>query len=81
MGSILVLVLQAFSLLLVARAVMSWIPDLGRSSVGQMVYQVTEPVVGPVRRLLPRTGPIDISLMLVLLGIQVILVPLARSLP
>ncbi|MFV0259954.1 MAG: YggT family protein [Acidimicrobiales bacterium] len=81
MGTILVYLLQAFSLLLLARAVMSWVPDLSRSSVGQMVYQVTEPVVGPVRRVLPRTGPIDISLMLVLLGIQVILIPLARSLP
>ncbi|MFT9026588.1 YggT family protein [Acetobacter indonesiensis] len=44
--------------------------------VGVFLNRLTEPVLEPVRRLLPNLGGIDFSPMVVLLGIQYVLQPL-----
>ncbi|MGV4876941.1 YggT family protein [Acetobacter indonesiensis] len=44
--------------------------------VGVFLNRLTEPVLEPVRRLLPNLGGIDFSPMVVLLGIQYLLQPL-----
>ncbi|MGO2959347.1 MAG: YggT family protein [Acetobacter sp.] len=44
--------------------------------VGIFFSRVTEPVLGPVRRMLPNLGGVDFSPMVVLLGIQYVLQPL-----
>jgi len=83
MGSLLVVLLQLASLLLLARAALSWFP-IGRDSslypVHLFVHRVTEPVLGPVRQILPRTGPLDLSLLAVLIIINFVLTPIARTL-
>ncbi|WP_150285953.1 YggT family protein [Rhabdaerophilum calidifontis] len=40
------------------------------SAIGEFLYRITEPVLAPVRRRLPDLGPIDISPVVVLLGLQ-----------
>ena len=83
MGGILVPLLQLASLLFFARAILSWIP-IGRSSpffpVVDVIHRVTEPVLEPVRRVMPRTGPIDLSIFAVLIFISFVLTPIAASL-
>ncbi|BBC81223.1 MAG: YggT family protein [Acetobacter orientalis] len=44
--------------------------------VGVFFSRVTEPVLGPIRRMLPNLGGVDFSPMIVLLGIQYIVQPL-----
>jgi YggT family protein len=61
--------LAIFSLLIFMRIVFSW----GVSSVNRMLrflIRVTEPVLGPFRRLIPPLGMFDISPIVVLLLIQ-----------
>ena len=48
--------------------------------VGVFLNRVTEPVLEPVRRMLPSLGGVDFSPMVVLLGIQYVLEPLLVSL-
>lgn len=45
-----------------ARVVLSWLP-LGSSNhpVVAVIYQVTEPILAPLRRILPRVGILDLS--------------------
>jgi YggT family protein len=62
-------ILAIFSLLVFMRIVFSW----GVSSVNRVLrflIRVTEPVLGPFRRLIPPLGMFDISPMVVLLLIQ-----------
>lgn len=67
-------VLQLFNLALLARVLLSWFPDIDRSHpVIQFLYDITEPVLRPVREMLPQTGMIDLSPLVVFLVIQVLL--------
>ncbi len=59
--------LQIFGYLIVARALTSWFPDARRHPIVQLLYQVTDPVMIPASRLIPRIGMIDLSPMIVIL--------------
>ncbi len=63
-------------ILIFARFVISWVrPDPYHPTWGkvvQVVYQLTEPLLAPIRRLLPATGMIDWSPMVLLLAIWVL---------
>jgi YggT family protein len=45
-------------------------PTWGR--LAQLLYQVTEPIMAPVRRLVPPQGGIDWSPLIILLGLSVV---------
>ncbi|GAA0554924.1 MAG: hypothetical protein CL577_00880 [Alteromonadaceae bacterium] len=55
--------------ILVIRALLSWFSQ-GRSPVEYVMYQLTEPVLAPVRRILPPLGGLDLSVLVVLIGLQ-----------
>lgn len=59
--------------LLIARVVTSWITPTGGGGVVAFIYQVTEPILAPIRRLIPATGGIDWSplVAMLLLGVLV----------
>ena len=67
--------LQLYVFVLLVRIVLSWFPlepGGAMATVNGYLRSVTDPVLDPVRRLLPRTGMIDLSPLIVLIGIQVI---------
>jgi YggT family protein len=50
---------QLYLLILLARVVLSWFPispGSGLSTVFNVLYRLTEPVLGPLRRVLPPVG-------------------------
>jgi YggT family protein len=51
--------------------IMSWVDPTGRNQISTMLFQVTEPILAPVRRILPQTGMMDWSgfVVLLLLGV------------
>ena len=57
----------ALWLIIMGRVLMSWIDPTGRTRIGSFLVAVTEPILGPVRKLLPRTGMIDFSPLIVIL--------------
>jgi YggT family protein len=59
--------LWALWALIFGRMIMSWVDPMGRNQVSAFLYQTTEPILGPVRRMLPQTGMIDLSGVIVLL--------------
>ncbi len=59
--------LRILAYLVVARALTSWFPDARRHPIVQLLYQVTDPIMIPASRLIPRIGMIDISPMIVIL--------------
>ena len=62
--------------LIFARFILSWIrPDPYHPTWGpimRFVYQATEPLLAPIRRLLPATGGVDFSPMILLFGLYFI---------
>ena len=70
--AIIVLLKEVFTLLfwvLVIRALLSWFSQ-GRSPVEYVMHQLTEPVLRPVRRIIPPLGGLDLSVLVVLVGLQ-----------
>ena len=72
--SLLSLALSAFTLLLLARAVLSWLPNKtgALGSFNDFVVTLTEPVLAPVRRHVPPVGGFDISFLVVIVAIMVV---------
>ena len=78
--------LQIYIFVLIASAVFSWLYAFGVVNsrnqfvgmIGQFLYAVTEPVLRPIRRLLPATAGIDLSPVVVILiiwFIQAVIIP------
>lgn len=42
------------------------------ASIAQFLYRLTEPVLAPIRRVLPPMGGLDLSPLVVIIGIQVL---------
>ena len=63
----------ALWLLILARVLLSWVDPGGRGRFSAFVIQMTEPILAPVRNLMPRTGMFDFSPLIVLLVLGVIL--------
>src|SRR6266567_1477987 len=84
--------LQLYVYILIASAVLSWLIAFNvvntRSpvvaTIGEFLYRITEPVLRPIRNLLPNLGGIDISpivVILIIFFIQVVIIPnLGRAL-
>ena len=64
--------LNLYSWVIIAAALITWVSPDPRNSVVQFLHRVTEPVLAPVRRLLPpwKTGGLDLSPLIVLIAIQ-----------
>ena len=54
-------------LLLIARVVLSWTNPTGGGGLVAFIYQVTEPILAPIRRVMPPTGGVDWSPLIAML--------------
>jgi YggT family protein len=64
------LIVIALWALVLGRMIMSWVDPTGRKQISTLLFQATEPMLAPVRRMLPQTGMIDWSgfIVLIILG-------------
>jgi YggT family protein len=80
------LLLSLYIYILVAAAVMSWLIAFNVvnprnqfvAMVGEFLYRITEPVLRPIRNVLPNLGGIDISPIIVIIiiwFIQIVILP------
>ncbi len=68
-------ILSLYTLVLIARAITSFFPVTPGTAFAQIVevlYRLTEPVLGPMRRIIPPLGMFDLSFLVVLIILQVI---------
>ncbi|MBI3751305.1 MAG: YggT family protein [Chloroflexi bacterium] len=63
----------ALEALILARVLLSWTDPTGRGRLASFVTSMTEPILAPVRRLMPRTGMLDWSPFIVILVLGMIL--------
>ncbi|MCX7616417.1 MAG: YggT family protein [Tepidiforma sp.] len=56
---------------IIARALLSWLPVDQASPLYQLLFRVTEPIIDPFRRVMPRAGMIDLSPMMAILALLV----------
>jgi len=74
---VVMLVLNIYTWLLIVSAVLSWLIAFNVvntrnqfvATIWDMLYRITEPLLRPIRNMLPNLGGIDISPIILLLGI------------
>jgi YggT family protein len=70
-------VIDIYTWVVIASAIMSWLVAFGVVNVNNrfirvvvdLLYRLTEPVLRPIRRILPNLGGVDISPVILLLGL------------
>lgn len=78
--------LQLYIYILIAAAVLSWLVAFNVvnarnpivAAIGEFLYRITEPVLRPIRNLLPNMGGIDLSpvvVILIIIFIQAVVLP------
>tara|TARA_R110001583_G_scaffold7040_2_gene35123 strand:+ start:3767 stop:4312 length:546 start_codon:yes stop_codon:yes gene_type:complete len=71
-SALFIVVTAIFKLLfwvLIIRAILSWVSK-GQNPIEAVMIQLTEPLLSPVRRVIPAIGGLDLSMLVVLLGLQ-----------
>jgi YggT family protein len=68
---IMIRLMQIYSYLLLARVILSWFMD-PYHPVFRFLWSITEPVLAPIRRILPATGGWDFSPIVAFLAIDII---------
>jgi len=72
---------SAFELLILARVLVSWINADRYNPIVQFIYRVTEPILAPVRRVLPPMGMMDFSPIVVIIAALIIKQIILQLLP
>jgi YggT family protein len=73
-------VVNIYTFVLIVYAVVSWVPELRRGRWAYYLASVVEPVLTPVRRIIPPLGGLDLAFLVVLLVLQVLIRPALTSL-
>ncbi|MCS6204530.1 YggT family protein [Shewanella baltica] len=66
--------------MLLIRAILSWF-NQGYNPIVMVMGQLTEPVLAPIRRIIPPIGGLDLSVMLVIIGMNFLNMLLAQYIP
>ena len=75
MTNILAYIVTIYIVILAGRAVLSWFPVRGGTflaSVNTLLFELTEPVLRPVRKLIPPVGMFDMSFLVVFVGLLIL---------
>jgi YggT family protein len=67
------LLVTALWLLILGRVLLSWINPRFEGPIARFLYDTTEPLLAPIRRLMPQTGMIDFSplVLMLIMGVLV----------
>ena len=66
--------LIAYILILFGRMIFSWLPPTsgGTATVARLLYDLTEPVLAPLRRVIPPVGMFDLSFTVLVFGLLIL---------
>lgn len=79
--NVLYYLLVAMQIALIGRFIISWIDPTGRTPIGGFLLRITNPIIAPIRRIMPNTGFLDFSPMVAWIVVIVLMNLLQRSFP
>ena len=72
LSTLLSLIIQAYTMVLLLRIWMQWARCDFYNPFSQFIVKITQPIVGPLRRIIPSMGPIDSASLLIALLLCVV---------
>jgi YggT family protein len=70
--TLLLLVLDAYSLIVFVAVILSWLRLSPDNPLARLIYSLTEPVLAQIRRVVPTFSGFDFSPLVLLLGLRLI---------
>lgn len=70
---LLITLLLTYFVLIIARVIVSWIANRSQHPLIPLIYQLTEPILKPISKLLPPMGGIDLSPLFALIALRALL--------
>ena len=64
--------IDLYSLVVLVTVILSWLPLERRNPLVALARGLTEPVLAPIRRVLPPMGGLDLSPLVLLIGLQIL---------
>ncbi|TVQ35952.1 MAG: YggT family protein [Wenzhouxiangella sp.] len=68
------MLLVLYLVLIIAGVILSWVGQGFRHPIVPLIFQLTDPVLAPIRRVLPPLGGFDLSPLIALIGIQFLII-------
>lgn len=72
MGDILGKLISLYEIALLIRIVLSWVPHNPYNQAIQFLYKITDPVLDPIRKLIPSIRGIDFSPIIVFFALGIV---------
>jgi YggT family protein len=69
---LLVRLIDLYSLVVIVAVLLSWLRLDRRNPLAAAVWTLTEPILRPIREVLPPMGGLDLSPMVLLIGLQIL---------
>ena len=63
----------ALWLVILGRVLFSWINPRFEGVIGRFLFDATEPMLAPIRRVLPQTGMLDLAPLILLIGLGILM--------
>ncbi len=64
--------IYVMTLLIIGRALLSWFPIDPRNPISEFLVTATEPILAPIRSIMPRMGMLDLTPLVAIILLQVI---------
>lgn len=80
LAEIILFLLQILWFAIIGRALISWFDPGARWPISRVLHDVTEPIIGPIRQVMPNLGALDISPIVALVLVQLLRNFLSRAL-
>jgi len=68
------MLLVMYMVLIIAEVILSWVGGAMRHPIIPLIYQLTRPVLGPIRRVVPTLAGLDLSPLIAIIGIQFLMI-------
>lgn len=68
------MLLVMYMVLIIAEVILSWVGGAMRHPIIPLIYQLTRPVLEPIRRVVPTLAGLDLSPLIAIIGIQFLMI-------
>ncbi len=81
LGEVIRTVIWVYIIALILQAVISWVGSAQGNPVSPLIHSLTNPIVRPIRKVIPLIGMMDLSPLVAILGLNILLIVINNLLP
>ena len=80
-GELIKTIIWVYIIALILQAVISWVGSAQGNPVSPLIHSLTNPIVRPIRKIVPLIGMMDLSPLIAILGLNVLLIVVNNIFP